>query len=208
MDYDEAKIEEAVLALLGAFVFTERGGEIRAWKTYDFAVTSRLFERGLIEDPRGHTRSVCFTPAGIEAARAAAARLFASLHPSEFHVNEAWIAFRLNNAPVHTEQDGSFNCFALMDAASCFILGAELVSVDEPEPTQLQAKQLLKAGRAHKKQLPATLFVPRGQFQAILPAEAKRQGISVVAVPESQLLVFIGEARQSYAEHIEQAPTT
>ena len=130
-----------------------------------------------------------------------------ALHPSQFQVNEAWIAFQLNDAPVHTEQDGSFNCFALMDAASCFILGAELVPVNEPEPTQIQAKRLFKAGWAHKEQLPVTLFVPKGQFQKILPAEAKRQGISVVPLPERQLLVFIGEAQQGYTEHIQQGPT-
>jgi hypothetical protein len=86
-------------------------------------------------------------------------------------------------------------------------LGAELVPVDEPEPTQLQAKRLLKVGWAHKKKLSVTLFVPKGQFQQILPAEAKRQGISVVPVPENQLLVLIGEARQGYTEHIQQGPT-
>ena len=125
-----------------------------------------------------------------------------ALHPKQFQVNEAWIAFQLNKVPVHTEQDGSFNCFALMDAASCFILGAEMVPVHEPEPTQLQAKRMFKAGWAHHKQLPVTLFVPKGQFKKILPAEAKRHGISVVPVPESQLLVFIGEARRGYTEHI------
>lgn len=125
------------------------------------------------------------------------------LHPSQFQVNEAWIAFQLNDAPVHTEQDGSLNCFALMDAASCFILGAELASAAEPEPTQLQVKRLFKTGWAHHKQFPVTLFVPKGQFQNILPAEAKRQGISVVPVPESQLLVFIGEAQQGYTAHVQ-----
>jgi hypothetical protein len=75
MDYDQAKIDEAVLALLGAFAWTERG-ESRSWKTFDFEITGRLFERGLIYDPHGPTKSVCFTAEGFEAARAAAARLF------------------------------------------------------------------------------------------------------------------------------------
>jgi hypothetical protein len=75
MDYDQAKIDEAVLALLGVFAHSEHG-ESRSWKTFDFEVTGRLFERGLIEDPRGHVKSILFTAQGIEAARAAAARLF------------------------------------------------------------------------------------------------------------------------------------
>jgi hypothetical protein len=46
--------------------------------------------------------------------------------PKQFEVNEAWIAFRLNNAPIRTERDGDFNCIALMDAASCFLLASDL----------------------------------------------------------------------------------
>ena len=124
------------------------------------------------------------------------------LHPSQFQVNEAWIAFQLNDEPIRTQQDGSFNCVALMDAASCFILGSEFVPIDELEPSQLDARRLLKEGWKHKKQLPATLFVPRGQFETALPAEAKRQGISVVSVLESELLVFIGEARHGFRQHV------
>lgn len=125
-------------------------------------------------------------------------------HPRQFQVNEAWIAFQLNDAPVRTEQDGSFNCICLMDAASCFILGTVLVPVEEPEPSELDVRRLLKTGWEHKQEFPTTLFVPTGQFPAILPAEAKRRGISVVPVRESQLQIFIGEARQGFKEHIEE----
>lgn len=38
------------------------------------------------------------------------------LHPDQFHVNEAWIAFQLNDRPMHTEQDGDFDILAFMDA--------------------------------------------------------------------------------------------
>lgn len=125
------------------------------------------------------------------------------LHPSQFQVNEAWIAFQLNDEPIRTEQDGSFNCVALMDAASCFILGSKLVPIEESELSQLDARRLLKEGWKHKKQLPTTLFVPKGQFQTILPDEAKRQGISVVSLLESELLIFIGEARDGFREHVQ-----
>lgn len=125
------------------------------------------------------------------------------LHPNQFHVNEAWIAFQLNDAPIETERDGSFNCVCLMDAASCFILGTAMVPADELEPSKMEAKRLLKTGWAHKKKFPATLFVPTGRLQTTLPAEAKRQGITVVSVHESQLRTFIGDARQGFKEHIE-----
>lgn len=125
------------------------------------------------------------------------------LAPDQFQTNEAWIAFQLNDAPIRTEQDGDFNCIGLMDAASCFILGTAFVPAGEAEPSSFSARRLLQSGAAHKNQRATTLFVPKGQFQTTLPAEATRQGISVVAVHESELLVCIGEARQSFREHMQ-----
>ncbi len=125
------------------------------------------------------------------------------LHPSQFQVNEAWIAFQLNHAPIRTERDGSFNSVALMDAASCFLFGMVMVPMHETEPSTLEVKRLLKMGWEHKKQYPNKLFVPTGQFPTILPAEAKRKHISVVPLLESQLLVFIGEAQQGFRDRFE-----
>ncbi len=59
-------------------------------------------------------------------------------NPSQFQINEAWIAFKLNDAPVSTSADGDFNVLALMDAASCFILGTEFVRANSKEPSQLE----------------------------------------------------------------------
>ena len=125
------------------------------------------------------------------------------LHPNQFQVNEAWIAFTLNESPIQTEEDGLFNCVCLMDAASCFILANALVPLNEAEPSQLDARRLFKMARAHKKGKPSKLFLPTGQFQTNLPAEAKRQGIDVIPVNESQLHVFIGEAREGFREHVQ-----
>ena len=75
MSYDQSKIDEAALALIGAFSWNE-SGQHRAWKTIDFDITDRLHERGLIADPRGSSKSFVLTAAGVAAAQAAAARLF------------------------------------------------------------------------------------------------------------------------------------
>jgi len=125
------------------------------------------------------------------------------LNPNQFNVNEAWIAFWLNEAPIRTEQDGSFNVIALMDAASCFILATAFVPIDKSEPSKLETRRLFKTAREHKRALPTTLFVPAGAFQDIVAVEAERQGLSVVPVHESQLLAFIGEARESFRDHFE-----
>lgn len=122
------------------------------------------------------------------------------MHPSQFQVNEAWIAFKLNEAPILTESDGDFNFIALMDAASCFLLSSAPVSVSAAEPSKMEVKRLLKQGQAHKQQLPKTLFIPNDQPASFLTSEAERQGITVVRIPEDQLLPFIGEAREGFKE--------
>lgn len=125
------------------------------------------------------------------------------LHPNQFQVNEAWIAFQLNETPISAGRDGAFNCICLMDAASCYLLGTELIPTSEAEPSQTQARDMLTAAWAKKEEFPRTLFVPTGQFQGTLKAEAERLGLAVVSAPEDQLLVFIGEARDGYREHME-----
>jgi hypothetical protein len=125
------------------------------------------------------------------------------LHPQQFEVNEAWIAFRLNSSPVRTELDGDFNCIALMDAASCFILGSQFIAMSELEPTSTQFCQLLKKARTHKQQLPKTLLIAREDAAYVMTREAIKQNIEVVRVPEDELLIFIGEARKGFAEEFE-----
>lgn len=122
------------------------------------------------------------------------------LHPNQFEVNEAWIVFKLNDVPIRTDRDGDFNLIAMMDAASCFLLGFTTIRAGAREPSKVEARRLLKEGRAHKQQLPQTLFVPGDQPADFLTSEAERQGIRVVRVPEDQLLVFIDDARVSFRE--------
>lgn len=126
------------------------------------------------------------------------------LHPSQFEVGDAWIAFRLNDRPIVTLEDGSFNCVSIMDAASCYVFGAEMVpGAGGGDMSQLHARRLLQAALSKSERYPATMFVPEGQFQGALAAEAARKSIAVVSVPESQLLVFTGEAIAGYREHMQ-----
>lgn len=122
------------------------------------------------------------------------------LHPDQFKVNEAWILFKLNDRPLHTVQDGDCDVFALMDAASCFILSSAPVSASEAGPGKLESRRLLKQAKSHKKRWPRKLFVPDGQPATLLVAEARKSGIVVVHVPELQLLPFIDDARQGFRE--------
>lgn len=73
MEYDRDKIDEAILALLGALEF-DNG---RVWKRLSFGSMDRLHERGLISDPKGRTESVYLTEAGMRQAKALASKYFA-----------------------------------------------------------------------------------------------------------------------------------
>lgn len=122
------------------------------------------------------------------------------LHPRQFQVNEAWVLFRLDDEPIHTEVDGDFHCMVLMDAASCFILGMEMTPVLQAEMSAAQVRHLLEVGRAQGRQLPRTLFVPKDTGSRLTAREAVAMGIEVVAVEESELLAFTGEARKLFQE--------
>lgn len=122
--------------------------------------------------------------------------------PNQFQVNEAWIAFKLNDAPISTQEDGDFNVVALMDAASCFILGSEFVSVDSTEPSQMESRRLLKSGQTHKDQLPKKLIISNNLVANILTTESQRLGIAVVRIPENELSVFLDEAHDGFQEHV------
>ena len=124
------------------------------------------------------------------------------MDPSQFQINEAWIAFRLNDAPVSTEADGDFNVMALMDAGSCYILGTEFVPANSSEPSQSESRRLLQGGWSHKRQFPKKLLISANQSADILSTEAHRHGIAVVRVPEQQLLVFVSDARLGFQDHV------
>ena len=122
------------------------------------------------------------------------------LHPKQFQVNEAWLAFHLNEAPMQIESEGSFDCFALMDAASCYILTTLLLSATEGHPSKPEATRLLRESHAHKRVWPKTLFIPSGLSAVNLTQQAERKGITVVSMAETHLLPFISEARQFFKE--------
>lgn len=67
-DFDEAKIDEVVLALLHLNASTDKG-ITRAWKSFDWDAMNRLHDRGLISDPRSKAKSVMLTEEGEELAR-------------------------------------------------------------------------------------------------------------------------------------------
>jgi hypothetical protein len=72
MKIDEDKIDEAALALFYLTIHDE----CRAWKQFDWQVTNRLFEKGLICNPVGKSKSVVLTDEGMKKSEALFKKLF------------------------------------------------------------------------------------------------------------------------------------
>ena len=120
------------------------------------------------------------------------------LHPDQFEVNEAWIAFKLNEKPIRTATDGDFNFLALIDAASCFLLCFVPLPVTQAELTQSEARKFLEDGYVHKHRWPEKLIIDSGQHATFLAAEAERRGIEVLRVPADQFQPIVGEAQLTF----------
>ncbi len=59
---DEERIDEAALALM--FLTLHDGN--RTWKQFDWDITHRLHEKGLIENPRTRNKSIELTERGLQ----------------------------------------------------------------------------------------------------------------------------------------------
>ncbi len=75
MDYDEDKVDDAVLALLYLTMWREQFGS-RAWKGHDWGAMERLYEKGYIGDPKSKAKSVFVTEEGAARAEELFHRLF------------------------------------------------------------------------------------------------------------------------------------
>jgi hypothetical protein len=64
----------------------------------------------------------------------------------------------------------------------------------------LEIRLLVKKGKSHENRLPKTLLLASEHAAVSKEREAARQKIAVVRVPESELLVFISEARDGFHE--------
>jgi hypothetical protein len=67
MDYDAAKVDDVILALLYLNV-VEAG---RSWKGFDWDSLNRLYERGLISNPKSKAKSVELSDEGARLAEEA-----------------------------------------------------------------------------------------------------------------------------------------
>ena len=81
MEYDQEKVEEAVLALLSLTITEEDDWGARTWKSHDWDVLDRLHAKGYISDPKGKAKSVVLSPEGLRRARELFEQHFARKSP-------------------------------------------------------------------------------------------------------------------------------
>lgn len=61
MNYDEDRVDDAVLALMYLTIHDR----VRSWKGFDWDALNRLHEKGFIADPKNKTKSVVLTEEGL-----------------------------------------------------------------------------------------------------------------------------------------------
>ena len=69
INYDHNKVDEMVLALLCLTITDEDEWGARTWKSHDWDVLDRLYDRGYISDPKSKAKSVVLSPEGLKLAR-------------------------------------------------------------------------------------------------------------------------------------------
>jgi hypothetical protein len=75
MELDYKKIDDTILALLHLTSFKDQG-VTRAWKGHNWDALSRLYEAGLLRDPRNKAKSVILTNEGARRASELFEKLF------------------------------------------------------------------------------------------------------------------------------------
>jgi BMFP domain-containing protein YqiC len=78
-------------------------------------------------------------------------------------------------------------------------LSSELIPA-RAAPASSEGERLLAKAQRHKQKFPQKIFVSRDDVESLIRAEAQKQKIDVVKVADDELLVFIDEARQAFAE--------
>ena len=69
MRYDKDKVDEMVLALMWLVMHSD-GDAVRAWKGFDWDALDRLYEKGLISDPKSKAKSVVLSNQAVELSEA------------------------------------------------------------------------------------------------------------------------------------------
>lgn len=115
--------------------------------------------------------------------------------------------FRLNSAPIRTRQEGDFDCFAVMDAATLLIHSMEMVPAASAGPTRAETGALLAKACGAAGRFPTKLLVCSGDSTVEAAIEAQQRGILVEQVPSRRIGRLTLEAREAFAAQFGGEPT-
>lgn len=124
------------------------------------------------------------------------------MKPSDFEVNQAWIAFKINSRPLKTGE-GDFNVFVIIDAASTFILGQAFAPAGEESPDESEVEPIFLEGWSHHQRWPERLILPgRHSPDNSFAKVATQHGITVVDMTEKELRPILSEPRKAFREFL------
>lgn len=120
------------------------------------------------------------------------------LSPSQFHVNEVWIFFRVNDQLLYVKKE-PYDMYVLMDAASTYVFGHVISLVVDETPQQKDVEDLFKKAWEAKSQWPEKLIVTEDSIAGkTFIKQAEKNGLSTEIVPLSDLETIVSPIKESF----------
>jgi len=121
------------------------------------------------------------------------------LTPDQFHVNEVWIALRVNEAFLFVK-DEPYDIYVLIDAGSTYVFGHVLSRAVDDAPHEKDIEALFKKAWEAKNQWAEQLIVTgNSTAENVFRTQAEKKGLSVKIVSLSELGPIVGPLKESFA---------
>ena len=124
------------------------------------------------------------------------------MQPDQFQVNQTWLAYRINVAPMQVEGK-AIDLYVLQDAASMFLFGNAFAPHGADGPAIEDVQKLLESARRKRNEWPTELVLPgkHGPANSFIQV-AKREGVFVRTVPESHMSFYIKDTQEAYEQFL------
>lgn len=119
----------------------------------------------------------------------------------ESRVDEAWVIFRLSTTPISTFEDGDFHCIALMDMASGFLIGMQMVPLGTKDELGAAVAELLEDAR-NRGLAASALVMPHSAVSEVVAEHAAAIGMLVGQAMDEELDRVLTEPRVAFAERL------
>ena len=125
-----------------------------------------------------------------------------TMQPSDFEVNQTWLAYRINSAPINVDHK-EVDLYVLQDAASMFLFGNVFAAAGTDYPEIKEVEKLLHSAYAKRNEWPTDLLLPGNPgSDNSFAMVARKHGVKVRGVPESQLSFYIKDTQEAYEDFL------